>query len=184
MFRFLWLFKLSCNYVLAYQQPVALHLYILFKGLAVYKGLPSRSNHRYNERSQMSSLEEMYVSKASAKQRQGRAGRVREGFCFRLYTKQRYDVLRSFTQPEIQRVALEELCLHIMVSMSQDAKVISRMQFDWWIDICNAFVKGDQSPKHVVLGICGFHAGIQYSKHLLLVRLLSQDISNWIFCLI
>eukprot|EP00057_Strongylocentrotus_purpuratus_P032350 XP_787344.2 PREDICTED: ATP-dependent RNA helicase Dhx29 [Strongylocentrotus purpuratus] len=70
--------------------------------------------NRYNERSQMSSLEEMYVSKASAKQRQGRAGRVREGFCFRLYTKQRYDVLRSFTQPEIQRVALEELCLHIM----------------------------------------------------------------------
>ncbi|XP_063953335.1 ATP-dependent RNA helicase dhx29-like [Lytechinus pictus] len=70
--------------------------------------------NRYNERSQMSSLEEMYVSKASAKQRQGRAGRVREGFCFRLYTKQRYDGMRSFTQPEIQRVALEELCLHIM----------------------------------------------------------------------
>lgn len=138
--------------MLAYQQPGTLHLYILFKGLAVYKGLPSRLNHRYNERSQMSSLEEMYVSKASAKQRQGRAGRVREGFCFRLYTKQRYDVLRSFTQPEIQRVALEELCLHIMVRMSQDAIMISWMRF-WLIDICNAFVKGDQSPKHVVLGM-------------------------------
>ncbi|XP_072174284.1 ATP-dependent RNA helicase dhx29-like [Diadema setosum] len=70
--------------------------------------------NRYNERSQMSSLEETFVSKASAKQRQGRAGRVRAGFCFRLYTKHRYSTMRPFTQPEIQRVALEELCLHIM----------------------------------------------------------------------
>lgn len=45
---------------------------------------------RYVETTQMSVLEEVFVSKASAKQRQGRAGRVRDGFCFRLYTKQRY----------------------------------------------------------------------------------------------
>ena len=37
----------------------------------------------------MSVLEEVFISKASAKQRQGRAGRVRDGFCFRLYTKKR-----------------------------------------------------------------------------------------------
>ena len=46
---------------------------------------------RYIETSQMSHLEEVFVSKASAKQRQGRAGRVREGICFRLYTKHKYD---------------------------------------------------------------------------------------------
>lgn len=41
----------------------------------------------------MSSLEETFVSKASALQRQGRAGRVRDGFCFRMYTRDRYCTL-------------------------------------------------------------------------------------------
>ena len=45
---------------------------------------------RYIETSQMSSLKEVFISKANAKQRQGRAGRVREGFCFRLYTNQKW----------------------------------------------------------------------------------------------
>ncbi|CAJ0939146.1 unnamed protein product [Ranitomeya imitator] len=45
--------------------------------------------NRYHESSQMSSLVETFISKASALQRQGRAGRVRDGFCFRLYTKER-----------------------------------------------------------------------------------------------
>lgn len=45
---------------------------------------------RYHESSQMSSLVETFVSKASALQRQGRAGRVRSGFCFRLYPKYRF----------------------------------------------------------------------------------------------
>ena len=42
---------------------------------------------RYIESSQMSALDEVYVSQASADQRKGRAGRVREGVCFRLYTR-------------------------------------------------------------------------------------------------
>lgn len=47
---------------------------------------------RYHESSQMSSLVETFVSKASALQRQGRAGRVRDGFCFRMYTRERYGI--------------------------------------------------------------------------------------------
>ncbi|XP_023679147.2 ATP-dependent RNA helicase dhx29 isoform X1 [Paramormyrops kingsleyae] len=70
--------------------------------------------NRYHESSQMSSLVEMFVSKASALQRQGRAGRVREGFCFRLYTKYRFEGFMDYSVPEILRVPLEELCLHIM----------------------------------------------------------------------
>ncbi|XP_022087054.1 ATP-dependent RNA helicase DHX29-like isoform X2 [Acanthaster planci] len=69
---------------------------------------------RYNEMSQLSALVETNISKASAKQRQGRAGRVREGFCFRLYTKKQYESFKSFSPPEILRVPLEDLCLHIM----------------------------------------------------------------------
>lgn len=140
------------------------------------------SSFRYHESSQMSSLVETFISKASALQRQGRAGRVRNGFCFRLYPKYRYeahrplmqragwnqvqkarntslyhliknavsrkdskqnlssfrscanllcsffffffkhppkfrfDIFMDYSIPEILRVPLEELCLHIMVS--------------------------------------------------------------------
>ncbi|XP_068105350.1 ATP-dependent RNA helicase DHX29 isoform X2 [Hyperolius riggenbachi] len=70
--------------------------------------------NRYHESSQMSSLVETFISKASALQRQGRAGRVREGFCFRLYTKERFRSFLDYSVPEILRVPLEELCLHIM----------------------------------------------------------------------
>ncbi|KYO29117.1 ATP-dependent RNA helicase DHX29 isoform B [Alligator mississippiensis] len=70
--------------------------------------------NRYHESSQMSSLEETFVSKASALQRQGRAGRVRDGFCFRMYTKDRFESFMEYSVPEILRVPLEELCLHIM----------------------------------------------------------------------
>ncbi|KAL7848001.1 hypothetical protein AOLI_G00227190 [Acnodon oligacanthus] len=70
--------------------------------------------NRYHESSQMSSLVETFVSKASALQRQGRAGRVRNGFCFRLYPKFRFDSFIDYSKPEILRVPLEELCLHIM----------------------------------------------------------------------
>ncbi|XP_048397831.1 ATP-dependent RNA helicase DHX29 [Stegostoma tigrinum] len=70
--------------------------------------------NRYHESSQMSSLVETFISKANALQRQGRAGRIREGFCFRLYTQERYDNFIDYSVPEILRVPLEELCLHIM----------------------------------------------------------------------
>ncbi|KAM4527774.1 ATP-dependent RNA helicase DHX29 [Odontesthes bonariensis] len=70
--------------------------------------------NKYHESSQMSSLVETFVSKASALQRQGRAGRVRNGFCFRLYPKFRFDAFMDYSIPEILRVPLEELCLHIM----------------------------------------------------------------------
>ncbi|XP_013861951.1 ATP-dependent RNA helicase Dhx29 isoform X2 [Austrofundulus limnaeus] len=70
--------------------------------------------NKYHESSQMSSLVETFVSKASALQRQGRAGRVRSGFCFRLYPKYRFDSFMDYSVPEILRVPLEELCLHIM----------------------------------------------------------------------
>ncbi|XP_031433314.1 ATP-dependent RNA helicase DHX29 [Clupea harengus] len=70
--------------------------------------------NKYHESSQMSSLVETFVSKASALQRQGRAGRVRKGFCFRLYTQYRFNGFLDYSIPEILRMPLEELCLHIM----------------------------------------------------------------------
>uniref|UniRef100_A0A2C9JGM8 RNA helicase n=1 Tax=Biomphalaria glabrata TaxID=6526 RepID=A0A2C9JGM8_BIOGL len=70
--------------------------------------------NRYMESSQMSSLEEVFISKANCKQRTGRAGRVIEGYCFRLFTKEQFNELKPYTKPELLRVPLEELCLNIM----------------------------------------------------------------------
>ncbi|XP_025083145.1 ATP-dependent RNA helicase DHX29-like isoform X2 [Pomacea canaliculata] len=70
--------------------------------------------NRYKETTQMKSLMEVFISKANAKQRRGRAGRIQKGFCFRMYTAEKYQKMADFMLPEILRVPLEELCLIIM----------------------------------------------------------------------
>eukprot|EP01052_Picozoa_sp_SAG31_P015913 SAG31_NODE_1036_length_10221_cov_170.602326_11_plen_185_part_00 len=45
--------------------------------------------------------------------RRGRAGRVRPGNCFFLYTRERQSKLPDYQVPEMMRVPLDELCLQI-----------------------------------------------------------------------
>lgn len=53
------------------------------------------------------------VSKASATQRAGRAGRTKPGKCYRLYTEAAYDALPEATVPEIQRSNLAPSILQL-----------------------------------------------------------------------
>ena len=69
---------------------------------------------QWDPRRGMASLEEGWVSRAAAKQRAGRAGRVRPGKCFALYTShRREEKMRSHQVPEMHRVPLTEIVLQI-----------------------------------------------------------------------
>ncbi|GHV84848.1 ATP-dependent helicase HrpA [Spirochaetia bacterium] len=67
----------------------------------------------YNPRTFTSSLVESPVSKASANQRKGRAGRTREGSCYRLYSRKEFESRPLFTTEEIYRTDLSEVVLRM-----------------------------------------------------------------------
>lgn len=56
-------------------------------------------------------LECQWVSKANADQRKGRAGRVKPGVCYYMYTKARHMILQKFQKPEILREKLDNTIL-------------------------------------------------------------------------
>mmetsp|Transcript_21068 Transcript_21068/g.67893 ORF Transcript_21068/g.67893 Transcript_21068/m.67893 type:complete len:593 (+) Transcript_21068:331-2109(+) len=66
----------------------------------------------YNPRIRVESLLVSPISKASAKQREGRAGRTRPGKCFRLYTEHSFhNDLQEQTYPEILRSKMSTVVL-------------------------------------------------------------------------
>lgn len=70
---------------------------------------------QYDAGSGMSALVTTWVSKANASQRAGRAGRVRAGACYHLFSHRRHDKLAPQQLPEMVRAPLEQLCLRIKV---------------------------------------------------------------------
>jgi len=67
----------------------------------------------YSPYTYTSSLIETEISKASAKQREGRAGRTQPGICYRLYSKSSYSRRPEFTKEEIYRTDLAEVVLRM-----------------------------------------------------------------------
>ncbi|CAI5780578.1 probable ATP-dependent RNA helicase DHX34 [Podarcis lilfordi] len=67
----------------------------------------------YDPKAKLQRLQEFWISRASAEQRKGRAGRTGPGVCFRLYAESDYDAFAPYPVPEIQRVALDALVLQM-----------------------------------------------------------------------
>ncbi|KAJ3103822.1 DEAH (Asp-Glu-Ala-His) box polypeptide 34 [Phlyctochytrium planicorne] len=67
----------------------------------------------YDTKTGMSQLSEYWISRSSAKQRTGRAGRTGPGECFRFYSEKEFERMNEFPIPEILRMPLEPTLLQI-----------------------------------------------------------------------
>lgn len=68
---------------------------------------------RYSPQSRTRRLPIEEIAQSSAEQRKGRAGRVAEGVCIRLYSEKDFLERPRFTQPEIQRANLADVILRM-----------------------------------------------------------------------
>jgi len=69
---------------------------------------------RYSVQSKVQRLPIEPVSQASANQRQGRCGRVSNGFCIRLYSEEDFNGRPLYTDPEIKRTNLASVILQML----------------------------------------------------------------------
>ncbi len=74
----------------------------------------------FDPHNNMVKLEEVWASRAACKQRRGRAGRVRAGQCYKLYTRNAEAKMAERPEPEIRRVPLEQLCLSVKAMGVED----------------------------------------------------------------
>ncbi|HTN32549.1 MAG TPA: ATP-dependent helicase HrpB [Marinobacter sp.] len=82
----------------------------------------------FDPNSGMTRLITTRVSKASAEQRKGRAGRIEPGVCYRLWSETEHFALVEFTPPEILEADLVSLVLELAQWGARDAAQVA------WID--------------------------------------------------
>ncbi|VDL65667.1 unnamed protein product, partial [Nippostrongylus brasiliensis] len=82
----------------------------------------------YDHTSRISQLKVTWIAKSNAEQRAGRAGRCREGFCFRLYSREDYDVMLETQMAEMQRTAIHDVCLHAKMFAPENMTVKQFLQ--------------------------------------------------------
>ncbi|PCH39572.1 nucleoside triphosphate hydrolase protein [Wolfiporia cocos MD-104 SS10] len=80
----------------------------------------------YNPTTALSSLVTVPISRASATQRAGRAGRTSSGICYRLYPERAFNSLPVTTPPEITRVDLTTPILQL-----KSLGIDDLMKFEW-----------------------------------------------------
>ncbi|CAI5004379.1 BTE_HP_G0060460.mRNA.1.CDS.1 [Saccharomyces cerevisiae] len=85
----------------------------------------------YNPKDNTTKLIESFISKAEVKQRRGRAGRVREGLSYKLFSKNLYENdMISMPIPEIKRIPLESLYLSVKAMGIKDVKAFLSTALD------------------------------------------------------
>lgn len=80
-------------------------------GVVIDSGL-AKLNY-YNPSTRTAELRESMISRASAQQRKGRAGRLGPGVCYRLYGRANFDEFDAYTLEEIHRTDLTEVVLRM-----------------------------------------------------------------------
>lgn len=83
--------------------------------------------NRLDQRLGLNQLVLERISRASADQRAGRAGRTAAGVCMRLWTEREHQTLPPFTSPEIERVDLSECALQLLAWGEKDLR-----SFNWF----------------------------------------------------
>jgi HrpA-like RNA helicase/predicted RNA-binding protein with RPS1 domain len=91
----------------------------------VDSGLIKQTTYDVDTRTQR--LETRCHSQAGCRQRRGRAGRIRPGYAWYLYTQAQFDRFEQFTPPETQRAPLDDLLL-----AARAAGLVDPAQFDWF----------------------------------------------------
>jgi len=74
----------------------------------------------------LSQLETVWVSQSSAIQRAGRAGRVRTGKCYRLYSRAQQEAVPWRSAPEMQRCELSSTCLQALALCRECREFLNR----------------------------------------------------------
>ena len=84
---------------------------LTIEGIRIVVDSGQEKQLQFHPRSGMNSLVTRHISKASAIQRAGRAGRLEDGICYRLWSETVQDTLEAFSVPEVERVDLSDLIL-------------------------------------------------------------------------
>ena len=74
----------------------------------------------FDAQNHMVRLAETWASRAACKQRRGRAGRVRAGQCYKLFSRSVEAKMAERPEPEMRRVPLEQLCLSVQAMGVRD----------------------------------------------------------------
>ncbi|CAE7770306.1 unnamed protein product [Symbiodinium sp. CCMP2592] len=82
---------------------------------------------KYDPQNRISMLVDCVETKANAKQRRGRAGRVKPGVCYHMLNVRKWRRLEDFERPEMLRVPLDSLCLRVsLMGLGHPAKFLAK----------------------------------------------------------